>query len=92
MVGRIRAHGMQRTSRGERMQVAGILEQVGAKVSRSRLARALDELENAESSLQQDGSNTVPSSGNVYIERFKFWIGLPNKYYQVDDWPGEGGN
>lgn len=83
---------MLQRDRRHAAKVAGILEQVGAKVSRSRLARALDELENAESSLQQDGSNTVPSSGNVYIERFKFWIGLPNKYYQVDDWPGEGGN
>ena len=31
---------------------------------------------------KKEGPKSAVAEKNVYLERFKFWLGLPNKYYE----------
>jgi pentatricopeptide repeat protein len=35
-------------------------------------------------SVQGGGADSRPADKNAYLERFKFWLGLPNRYYDDD--------
>ena len=65
-------------------QVASILDRAGAPVDKVRLQRALAELQ-AERKAPTQSNASRDQASNEYIERFKFWVGLPNQYYHLED-------
>lgn len=66
------------------LQVVALLEKANVQVDRARLRVALHEL----NTLQPVAPRLVERAhtSNEHIERFKFWVGLPNKYYPVEEW------
>lgn len=68
--------------RGGEAQVVRTMEAGGHQVEKERYKRLFAELcRQEEADGGRDGEDAVPSSGEQ-LERFKFWLGLPNEYYK----------
>ena len=65
------------------MQVVSILNEAGLPTDGYLLGKAIDEIDRQLPHVQKQSldEDVTASVGNEYIERFKFWIGLPNSYY-----------
>ncbi|CAL8460726.1 g257 [Coccomyxa elongata] len=63
------------------MQVIRAMERVGQQVDKGRIKRALEDLLRQQSKLQ---GRQRKRSRNEGLERLKFWLGIPNNYYESD--------
>lgn len=64
------------------MQVVRAMERVGAQVDKQRIKRTLEQMIRRQANAPSS-SRKAPRR-NENLERFKFWLGLPNRYYSDD--------
>lgn len=62
------------------MQAVRAMELVGAKIDKEKYKTMIARLEE-NCATKANGSNVGGNNSGTYLERFKFWLGLPNKYY-----------
>lgn len=62
------------------MQAVRAMELVGAKIDKEKYKNMISKLEENYVT-KANNKNTVDKSSGTYLERFKFWLGLPNNYY-----------
>ena len=76
----LRGHGQQQFCAVS--QLVTILKAAGVPLDSAHLRSALSEqaIQQGRSAVGRDQASTA------HIERFKFWVGLPNNYYSQDDW------
>lgn len=68
------------------MQVVSILNMAGLPADGYLLRKAINAIDRGLPPLQGQSldDEDKASVSNEYIERFKFWIGLPNNYYATN--------
>eukprot|EP00889_Picochlorum_renovo_P001348 jgi/Picre1/28378/NNA_003783.t1 len=65
------------------MQAVRAMELVGAEVDKEKYKTMITRLEEKSRARRSNQSKLEEkNSSKVYMERFKFWLGLPNSYYQ----------
>ena len=67
------------------LQVIRAMERVGQQVDKGRIKRALEDLLRQQSKV---AGRQRKRSRNEGLERLKFWLGIPNNYYE-SDWQAE---
>ena len=66
------------------MQVVKAMEAAGAKIDRERIGAVLSEIISRQREAEKRRGIIRPRPPNAALERFKFWLGLPNRYYESD--------
>ena len=69
-----------------RAQVVRAVERLGAHVDKARIKRTLDAMIRS----QELAVSSRPRQRPEALERLKFWLGMPNQYYD-SDWASGGG-
>ena len=69
-----------------RVQVVRAVERLGAHVDKARIKRTLDAMIRS----QELAASARPRQRPEALERLKFWLGMPNQYYD-SDWASGGG-
>ena len=69
-----------------RSQVVRAVERLGAHVDKARIKRTLDAMIRS----QELAASARPRQRPEALERLKFWLGMPNQYYD-SDWASGGG-
>jgi len=64
------------------------MERVGRQVDKARIKAALEDLLRQQSALQGRRRSRMRSPRNPGLERLKFWLGIPNSYYE-SGWSAE---
>ena len=67
-------------------QVVRAVERLGAHVDKARIKRTLDAMIRS----QELAASLRPRQRPEALERLKFWLGMPNQYYD-SEWAGGGG-
>ena len=64
------------------LQVVRAMERSGEIADKAKYKQLLAELYRREERQRIDTSDVR----NVHLERFKFWLGMPNKYFDGEEW------
>lgn len=70
-------------------QVVRAMERLGERVDRARIKRALDAMIRRREQAHAAGAARGRGRPEA-LERLKFWLGMPNQYYERDGWPAAG--
>jgi hypothetical protein len=63
------------------------MERTGAIVDKAKYKRLVAGLHREEKQRRRDdGERYGDRARNVHLERFKFWLGMPNKYFEGGEW------
>ena len=66
------------------LQFVRAMERAGKNLDKQRIKQTLEVvLKSKEMAYRKPSQGTLPRNEN--LERFKFWLGLPNNYYSSDD-------
>ena len=66
------------------LQFVRAMERAGKNLDKQRIKQTLEVvLKSQEEAYRKRSPGTLPRNEN--LERFKFWLGLPNNYYSSDD-------
>ncbi len=65
------------------------MERLGERVDRARIKRALDAMIRRREQAHAAGAARGRGRPEA-LERLKFWLGMPNQYYERDGWPAAG--
>ena len=58
------------------------MERVGERADKARIKRTLEELLRRQEAAAAQGRAARPPRTNEGLERLKFWLGMPNRYYE----------
>ena len=70
------------------LQFVRAMEKAGNNVDKARIKTTLESVVKLQERYYRERSKMYPKNEN--LERFKFWLGLPNQYYGSDDSYGSG--
>lgn len=66
------------------VQFVRAMEKAGKNVDKARIKITLETVVRLQEKYYRERSKLYPKNEN--LERFKFWLGLPNQYYPSDEY------